>query len=132
MQLYPRCIIYTSTFGKEALGSDKLNFSRYHNDSIIWTGDNVTVLHENDKVKIFPETFVKVFETPRHNKSCLAYKIENHVFSGDSYIPRIKVIASFPKSNKEEARISKKRIIDLTKDCYLYSDHGNIDPKLDH
>ena len=41
----------TSSFGKEALGSDKFNFSRYHNDPVIWMGDNVTVLHENDKVE---------------------------------------------------------------------------------
>ena len=44
LRLYPDCIVYTSSFGKEALGSDKLNFSRYHNDPVIWMGDNVTVL----------------------------------------------------------------------------------------
>ena len=49
LRLYPDCIVYTSSFGKEALGSDKLNFSRYHNDPVIWMGDNVTVLHENDR-----------------------------------------------------------------------------------
>ena len=36
LRLYPDCIVYTSSFGKEALGSDKLNFSRYHNDPVIW------------------------------------------------------------------------------------------------
>lgn len=132
LQLHPGCIIYTSSFGKEALGSDKLNFSRYHNDPIIWTGDNVTLLHEKDKVEIFPETFVEVFETPGHDKSCLTYKIENHIFSGDSYIPGIKVIASFPNSNKEEAQISRKRIMELIKDCDLYPGHRNIEPKSNH
>lgn len=127
LQLYPSCIIYTSSFGKEALGSDKLNFSRYHNDPIIWTGDNVKVLHEKDNVEIFPKTFVEVFETPGHDKSCLTYKVENHVFSGDSYIPGIKVMASFPNSNREEAWISKERIMELIKDCNLYPGHGNID-----
>ena len=71
LRLYPDCTVYTSSFGKEALGSDKLNFSRYHNDPVIWMGDNVTVLHENDKVEIFPGIFVEVFETPGHDKSCL-------------------------------------------------------------
>lgn len=127
LQLYPGCVIYTSSFGKEALGSDKLNFSRYHNDPIIWTGDNVKVLHEKDNVEIFPKTFVEVFETPGHDKSCLTYKVENHVFSGDSYIPGIKVMASFPNSNREEASISKERIMELIKDCNLYPGHGNID-----
>lgn len=126
LRLYPDCIVYTSSFGKEALGSDKLNFSRYHNDPVIWMGDNVTVLHENDKVEIFPGIFVEVFETPGHDKSCLTYKVENNVFSGDSYIPGVKVIASFPNSDREDARISKERIMELTKDCSLYSGHGNI------
>jgi len=40
LRLYPDCIVYTSSFGKEALGSDRLNFSRYHNDPVIWMGDN--------------------------------------------------------------------------------------------
>ena len=75
LRLYPDCTVYTSSFGKEALGSDKLNFSRYHNDPVIWMGDNVTVLHENDKVEIFPGIFVEVFETPGHDKSCLTYKV---------------------------------------------------------
>jgi hydroxyacylglutathione hydrolase len=126
LRLYPDCTVYTSSFGKEALGSDKLNFSRYHNDPVIWMGDNVTVLHENDKVEIFPGIFVEVFKTPGHDKSCLTYKVENNVFSGDSYIPGVKVIASFPNSDREDARISKERIMELTKDCSLYPGHGNI------
>lgn len=126
LRLYPDCTVYTSSFDKEALGSDKLNFSRYHNDPVIWMGDNVTVLHENDKVEIFPGIFVEVFETPGHDKSCLTYKVENNVFSGDSYIPGVKVIASFPNSDREDARISKERIMELIKDCSLYPGHGNI------
>lgn len=126
LQLYPDCVIYTSSFGKKALGSDKLNFSRYHNDPIIWTGERVTVLHENDKVEVWPNSFLEVFETPGHDKSCLTYKIEKHVFSGDSYIPSVKVIASFPNSNKEDARISKERIMELAKDYNLCPGHGDV------
>lgn len=124
LYLYPDCTIYTSSFGKEALSSDKLNFSRYHNDPIIWMGDNVAVLSE--KVEIFPKIFVEVFETPGHDKSCLIYKVESHVFSGDAYIPGIKVIASFPNSDKEDVQRSKERIMELIKSCSLYPGHGNI------
>ena len=51
---------------------------------------------------------------------------DNNVFSGDSYIPGVKVIASFPNSDREDARISKERIMELIKDCSLYPGHGNI------
>lgn len=42
------------------------------------------------------------------------------------YIPGVKVIASFPNSDREDARISKERIMELIKDCSLYPGHGNI------
>lgn len=96
IKAYPDCIIYTSSFGKEALGSDKLNFSRYHNDPIVWTENNISVLGEGDKIEITTGNVLEVLETPGHDKSCLTYKLGNDVFSGDSYIPGVKVIASFP------------------------------------
>lgn len=127
LQMCPNCMVYTSLFGKKALASDKLNFSRYHSDSIVWTGSNVTILHEKDSVEVFPKVWVEVFETPGHDKSCLTYKVGNNVFSGDSYIPGIKVIASFPNSNKEDARVSKERIVELSRNCNLYPGHGEVD-----
>lgn len=56
LRLYPDCTVYTSSFGKEALGSDKLNFSRYHNDPVIWMGDNVTY---NPQIQISAESETK-------------------------------------------------------------------------
>lgn len=125
LKFYPDCIVYTSLFGKEALGSDKLNFSRYHNDSILLSGDNIRVLHEGDKVEISTERTLEVFETPGHDKSCLTYRVGNNIFSGDSYIPGIKVIASFPNSNKYNAEVSKERIKRLSEGMNLYPGHGD-------
>lgn len=126
LKAYPDCTIFTSSFGKEALESDKLNFSRYHNDPIVWTGDNITVVSEGDKVAITSENILEILETPGHDRSCLTYKLGNDIFSGDSYIPGVKVIASFPNSNKEDARKSKERIIKLSEGCNLYPGHGDV------
>ena len=126
LEMFPGCPVYTSSFGKQALGSDKINFSRYHDDPITVVGDNIRSLCEGNKIELFPDEYLEVFETPGHDKSCLTYKVENNVFSGDSYIPGVKVIASFPNSDREDARISKERIMELTKDCSLYPGHGNI------
>lgn len=125
MKAYPNCTIFTSSFGAEALSSDKLNFSRYHNDPIIWKGDNLSVLSEGDRVAITSENSLEVLETPGHDKSCLTYKLGNDIFSGDSYIPGIKVIASFPNSNKVDAQKSKERIIKLSEGCNLFPGHGD-------
>lgn len=125
MKIYPECMIFTSSFGKEALNSDKLNFSRYHNDPIVWNGDNICVLKEGSLITVVPGMVLEVFETPGHDKSCLTYKIGTDIFSGDSYIPGLKVIASFPNSNKEDARKSRERIIRLSENCNLYPGHGD-------
>lgn len=125
IKAYPDCIIYTSSFGKEALGSDKLNFSRYHNDPIVWTENNISILGEGDKIEITTGNILEVLETPGHDKSCLTYKLGNDVFSGDSYIPGVKVIASFPNSHKTDAVKSKKRIVRLADGRNLYPGHGD-------
>lgn len=125
IKAYPDCIIYTSSFGKEALGSDKLNFSRYHNDPIVWTENNISILGEGDKIEITTGNVLEVLETPGHDKSCLTYKLGNDVFSGDSYIPGVKVIASFPNSHKTDAVKSKERIVRLADGRNLYPGHGD-------
>lgn len=122
---YPDCIVYTSHYGKEALGSDSLNFSRYYNDSIMLNGNGIRVLHEGDKVVLTTDLFMEVLETPGHDKSCLTYKLRDNIFSGDSYIPGLKVIASFPNSDKDDAEISKERIIKLSEGLNLYPGHGD-------
>lgn len=132
VKVYPECIIYTSSFGQEALASSKKNFSRYHNDSIVLVNSNLQVLKEGDKVLLFPNTELEVYETSGHDKSCLTYKIGKHVFSGDSFIPSLKVITSFPGSNKIEANISVQRIISLANGNNLYPGHGAIYENFSH
>lgn len=74
LRLYPDCMVYTSSFGKEALSSDKLNFSRYHNDPVIWMGDNVTVCMRMIKWKYFREFSWKCLKLPDMIKAALPIK----------------------------------------------------------
>ncbi len=125
-QEFPDCMIYTSSFGQEALASDKKNFSIYRDDSIVFTSTNLQVLREGDKIDIFPNKILEVYETPGHDKSCLTYKIGKHIFSGDSFIPGLEVVTSFPNSDKMEASISVQRITSLANSNNLYPGHGAI------
>ena len=126
LRIYPGCLIYTSAFGKVALASEKMNFSRYHGDLIHLEGDNIRVLHESDKINICSRICLEVYETPGHDKSCLAYRADRSLFTGDSFIPGVKVLASFPNSNKQDAEQSCSRILSLSKECHLYPGHGTI------
>ncbi len=127
-ETFPECTVYTSSFGKEALASDKINFSRYHGDPIIYTSDNVKVLGEGSLVKLSRNSVLEVFETMGHDKSCLTYRLGDNVFSGDSLIPGIKVVTSFPHSNKQDAEVSRRRILALAENATLYPGHGEIFP----
>ena len=123
---FPECIIYTSLHGKEGLFSDKLNLSRYHDDSIIFQGEHIEVLNEGDEVKLFANLGLKALYTPGHDWSCMSYYTDDSVFSGDSYIPNIKVVTSFPKSNKRDALISLNRLVELCRTRDIYPGHHVI------
>jgi glyoxylase-like metal-dependent hydrolase (beta-lactamase superfamily II) len=44
---------------------------------------------------------------------CLICKIDRYSFTGDSYIPGIKVVTNFPKSNKKDESLSFEKILML-------------------
>lgn len=121
----PSVKIYTNAFGLEALVAPKLNISRYHTeygDFVLKDIGAVEVLKEGDVLDVLGQK-VEVFETPGHDESCLCYKIGDCFFSGDSYIPGVKVTAPFPHSSKTVAIESEKRIINLSAGCYVYPGH---------
>lgn len=127
VERFPECAVYTSQHGKEGLFSDKLNFSRYHDDPIVFEGKHVEVLEEGDEVSLFPYVVLKAIYTPGHDWSCMSYYTDDVIFTGDSYIPNIKVVTTLPKSNKQEAQVSLDRILELCKMRDVYPGHGEIE-----
>lgn len=121
---FPGCVVYTSEKGKEGLYSDRLNFSRYHADSIIFQGNHLQILGEGDTVCLFKNVECRVLATPGHDWSCLSYYTDDSIFTGDSYIPGIKVITSFPHSDRKQARLSLDRILQLAETRNVYPGHN--------
>ncbi len=126
VKVFPSCVVYTSEAGKEGLYSDKLNFSRYHDDPILFAEKNLQILHSDDKIELFPGIYFTVMETPGHDRSCLTYYTDDKVFTGDSFIPGLKIIATFPRSNKQDAIRSAQWIQDVAEGCDLYPGHGDV------
>ena len=123
---FPDCIVYTSQYGKEGLFSNKLNFSRYHDDPMVFEGKHIRVLEEGEEIFLFPSIILKALHTPGHDWSCMSYYTDDLIFTGDSYIPNIKVITSLPKSNKMEAQASLEHILELCKTRDVYPGHNEI------
>lgn len=114
IELFPNCKVYTSENGRTGFLSDQYNFSRYHNDSISFQSHNLITLKEGDEVVLTEKYSLRVYETPGHDWSSLVYQINDRfLFTGDSYIPQLKVVTTFPKSNREESEKSVKKIESL-------------------
>lgn len=116
--------IYTSGFGKEAFKKPKWNFSRYHEDEISIDSDRIKVLEDGETLRIFDNVDLEVFATPGHDKSCLSYRIGELLLTGDSYIPGVKVIASFPNSNKADAKLWYEKLESKSSSHTILPGHG--------
>ncbi len=129
LNLFPNCLVYTSDFGTKALGSSKINLSKYHEniEDFELQINNVCKLCDGDSIELFGENYVlTVLQTPGHDESCLTYRMGNVLFTGDSYIPGLKTVTTFPHSNKKNADISIMRILRLLNECDIYPGHGEI------
>ena len=122
---FPKVRIYTNEAGVEALKSPQLNISRYHSeypDISIEAPESITLLKDGDSFELLGCP-VKVYETPGHAPSCLIYLIEDKAFTGDAYIPGVKVFTGFPHSNRKQAAESVERILQLTTNYLIMPGH---------
>lgn len=111
MNYYPQCKIYVTEYAKKALASDKLNMSRYHESPIRYNRDNVVIVHEGDEIELFKgEPKMYFYETPGHNPGSLTMVLGEYIFTGDAYIPGVKVVTNLPGGDKSLAASSIERI----------------------
>lgn len=115
IKYYPTCCVYATPYTRIALASDKLNLSRYSGRPIQYDGKNVVVVHDKDDMVLFDnEPKMEFYETPGHNPGCLTMVLGDLIFTGDAYIPGVKVNTSLPFANKDDARTSLNRIQELS------------------
>lgn len=126
---FPEVKIFTNYFGKVALADPKLNVSKYHTevpDLAIECQENTVVIGEGTEIELFEGVSAQVLFTPGHDKSCLSYIIDGNLFTGDSYIPGERLLALFPNSNKQDAKESYNRLVELGKKNTVCPGHGEI------
>ena len=78
--------------------------SFYHETPFLFEyTDRIRIVADGDEIVLSDELKAKVIATPGHHPSCLTYIIDNAIFTGDSYIPDVKVVTNLPKGNKKQA-----------------------------
>lgn len=124
---FPSMVVYTSSYGREGLYSDRLNFSRYHESPFVFQGQNVVVLKEGDRVSLENGLEMEVLETPGHDPGCLCYKLGNYLFTGDSFIPGVLTVTKLRGGDKEANLASLKKIrANITNEMVVCPGHGEM------
>jgi glyoxylase-like metal-dependent hydrolase (beta-lactamase superfamily II) len=111
-EAYPECVVYASEECARMLASAKLNLSMYLEMPMEYKGE-VTILHDGDIVDLFDGISLTAIATPGHNPSCLCFMVGDYLFTGDSYIPGVKVVTNLPNGNKRQAQESVAKILKL-------------------
>ena len=121
-EAYPECVVYASEECTRMLALAKLNLSMYLEMPMEYKGE-VTILHDGDMVDLFDGISLTAIETPGHNPSCLCFEVENYLFTGDSYIPGVKVVTNLPGGSKKQAQESLEKILRLAEGRKLCPGH---------
>jgi glyoxylase-like metal-dependent hydrolase (beta-lactamase superfamily II) len=122
-EMFPEVRVYTNEIGRVALGNEKLNYSKYHNDPIAYESENIVVCKEGDEIELFGGVTAKVHETPGHSDSCLTYEMGDYLFTGDAYIPGVKVVTTLKGGDKNLAAKSVERIKSLAEGKIICPGH---------
>ena len=128
IQQFSSVKIITNKFGLEGLRSPKLNISHYHTDceDFVFSGldESVQICFDSEILSICGLE-VKILATPGHDSSCLSYITGDNLFTGDSYIPGIKVVANWPKSDKKLAKESEEGLRKMKQQYLIRAGHKN-------
>lgn len=121
-EAYPDCVVYVSEECARMLASAKANLSMYLEMPMEYKGE-VSILHDGDVVNMFDSISLTAIATPGHNPSCLCFMVGDYLFTGDSYIPGVKVVTNLPGGDKRLAQESVERILELAEGKVICSGH---------
>ena len=127
LDYFPNVTVYASKFAVEGLFSTKKNLSKYHEDDFIYKGSKIVEVKDNQIFKLTSSLSVKTILTPGHDKSSTVFILNDYaIFTGDSYIPGVKTVTSFPGSNDLDEEKSSKLINKLLDEIFVvFPGHGN-------
>ena len=123
--------IFTTAQGREALLDEYENLSAYHDSPYRLPDDShIRLIADGDTLPLFDDVEADVVATPGHNPTCLTFIVGDQLFTGDAYIPGVKVVTILPGGDKRTAAVSIDLILQLAKGRTIYPGHGNKVPAI--
>jgi glyoxylase-like metal-dependent hydrolase (beta-lactamase superfamily II) len=124
---FPSATIYTSLEGKKGLYSDKLNLSFYHDNPVVLEKGCVKVIGDGTLLDFDSSYSLLVHETKGHNEACLSFQIGSFLFTGDSFIPGVKIVTKLKGGSRVDSEKSLRLIRSLIKpDTVVCPGHGSM------
>lgn len=124
LKISPSAKVITNEYGREMLFDAKKNMSFYHETPFVFNfQDSIITVEDGYEIILDSNLTAKAIFTPGHNPSCITWIIEDCLFTGDSYIPRLKTVTNLPGGNKFEAEKSLNMIKSLEIARTVYPGH---------
>ena len=120
----PVAKVYTNDFGARMLLDARLNMSKYMENPFVFKyPKSICIVKDGEEIEIVYGISAKAIFTPGHNPSCITWEIRDMLFTGDAYIPGIKVVTNLSGSNKKDAEKSLELIMKLAENHVVYPGH---------
>ncbi|MEE3485529.1 MAG: MBL fold metallo-hydrolase [Bacteroidales bacterium] len=123
LDLFPQCRVYSNEAGRVTIADVRKNMSLYHDTPVSVEGKYICLCDDKSEIPLFDGISAKVFSTPGHHSSCLSFMVGDYFFTGDAYIPGIKVVTNMPGGNKAQAQESVALIQELSKGKQICPGH---------
>lgn len=111
IKIYPDIKIYTSEWGVVGLRCDKLNGSRYMEFPFIVEHSNIEIIKDKSQIALWEDIVIEVLNTEGHNRDCVSFYTSGAMFTGDAFIPGLKVVTKSKYASKEVAAKSVGKIL---------------------
>lgn len=102
---FPEVKVFGHSLCYKYLHNPEKNLSLFYEFPISYKGKIYTI-KENEEIFLTEYKIIKTYGTPGHHPTCITYKLGHYLFTGDSYIPQIKVVTHLPEGDKVQAKQS--------------------------
>lgn len=111
---FPKAKVYCSEWTRRQLFDEKLNVSYYHEMPFVFAyPERIHLVDNGFKIDLGDGSSVAAVMTPGHTPGCITWMTDEALFTGDSYIPGVKVVTRLPHGDKRLAAQSIELIQSL-------------------
>lgn len=121
---FPDVKIYCSEWTRRQLLDEKLNMSYYHEMPFTLSdSDRINVVADGEVIDLGGGLTMTAIMTPGHTPGCITWMTQDELFTGDAYIPGVKLVTKLPFGDKILAAQSVETIKSLAVDKKIYPGH---------